>query len=224
MKASTSNTNGNASADEEVRPKTAVLVHPKVVNINNTVALEKQTTRVDPSPSRTSNSPASSSATPTAGQQPNKGSSRNSGKEKADNSPPKMKPPPGPRFVLCYICGRKFGEASVTIHEPQCLEKWKIENSKLPKGLRRPIPKKPEAMNITSGGKYDMDAMNEAAWKSAQAQLIPCENCGRTFAPDRLPVHQKACRPKGAAASKSAESGPGMAINHLGINLSSCML
>jgi hypothetical protein len=25
------------------------------------------------------------------------------------------------------------------------------------------------------------------------AQLIPCENCGRKFAPDRLPIHLKSC-------------------------------
>lgn len=49
----------------------------------------------------------------------------------------------GPRTVVCYICGREFGSKSIPIHEPQCLEKWKIENSKLPKGQRRPLPKKP---------------------------------------------------------------------------------
>lgn len=38
--------------------------------------------------------------------------------------------------------------------------------------------------------------MNEAAWEASKAQLVPCSNCGRTFAPDRLPVHQRACKPK----------------------------
>ena len=38
--------------------------------------------------------------------------------------------------------------------------------------------------------------MNEAAYESAKAQLLKCENCGRTFAPDRLPVHQRSCKPK----------------------------
>ncbi|KAJ8304863.1 hypothetical protein KUTeg_018446 [Tegillarca granosa] len=117
------------------------------------------------------------------------------------NASPTRKEPAMPQFVLCYICGRKFGSASISIHEPQCLEKWKIENAQLPKEQRRPIPKKPEVMKITAGGKYDVDAMNEAAWQSAQSQLIPCENCGRTFAPDRLPVHQRSCKPKGSAAN-----------------------
>jgi hypothetical protein len=39
--------------------------------------------------------------------------------------------------------------------------------------------------------------MNEVAYENAKAQLIPCPNCGRTFAPDRLDVHLKACKPKG---------------------------
>ena len=105
--------------------------------------------------------------------------------------------PRGPVYVRCYICSEKFGTKSIGIHEPQCLEKWKIQNDRLPKWQRQPQPKKPQAMKpITGSGKYDIDAMNEAAWRSAQDQLIPCQNCGRTFAPERLPVHQRACRPK----------------------------
>ena len=83
------------------------------------------------------------------------------------------------------------------IHEPQCLEKWKIENSKLPKEHRRPIPKKPEILQ--AGGKYDAAAANEAAWQASQANLAPCPNCGRTFNPDRLQVHLRACKPKGGS-------------------------
>jgi len=61
----------------------------------------------------------------------------------ATNNGEKSPPPKGgPRTVVCYICGREFGSKSLPIHEPQCLEKWKIENSKLPKERRRPLPKK----------------------------------------------------------------------------------
>lgn len=45
-------------------------------------------------------------------------------------------------------------------------------------------------------GSYDMEEFNKAAYESAQALLIPCDNCGRTFLPDRLTVHQRSCRPK----------------------------
>ena len=48
------------------------------------------------------------------------------------------------------------------------------------------------------------EEMNEAAWQNAKAQLVPCPNCARRFDPERLPVHQRSCKPKGGA---SAESG-----------------
>ncbi|XP_012666944.1 zinc finger protein 474 [Otolemur garnettii] len=107
--------------------------------------------------------------------------------------PPEI-PPRRPRFRVCYICGREFGSQSLAIHEPQCLEKWRIENSRLPKHLRRPEPSKPQAVG---GGPWGLQAANQAAFQSAQAQLLPCESCGRTFLPDRLLVHQRSCRPRG---------------------------
>ncbi|XP_044119620.1 zinc finger protein 474-like [Neovison vison] len=108
-------------------------------------------------------------------------------------SPPVI-PSRRPGFRVCYICGREFGSQSIAIHEPQCLEKWRIENSKLPKNLRRPEPSKPQPLG--GSGSYDLQAVNEAAFQSSQAQLLPCEYCGRTFLPDRLPVHQRSCKPK----------------------------
>ncbi|XP_078069999.1 zinc finger protein 474-like [Mustelus asterias] len=101
-----------------------------------------------------------------------------------------------PQTVVCYLCGREYGTTSISIHEPQCLKKWHIENEKLPRHLRRHEPKKPEVMSITGKGAYNIDAINEAAWKSSQAQLVPCNNCGRTFLADRLIVHQRSCKPK----------------------------
>jgi len=95
--------------------------------------------------------------------------------------------------VFCYICGRQFGTKSIDIHEPQCLRKWEAENNKLPKAQRRPLPVKPEVQ--MKGGKIDVEAMNEAAWEASQAAQVKCDNCGRTFNPDRLAVHQRSCRP-----------------------------
>lgn len=102
---------------------------------------------------------------------------------------------PKPVSVVCYICSREFGTKSISIHEPQCLEKWKVENSQLPKNLRRPMPKKPEPLAAGGSKSYKLDDYNDMAYKSAQGNLIPCENCGRTFLPDRLQVHQRSCRP-----------------------------
>ncbi|KAK2497809.1 hypothetical protein MC885_020360 [Smutsia gigantea] len=110
-----------------------------------------------------------------------------------------------PGFPVCYICGREFGSRSLVIHEPQCLEKWRIENSKLPKHLRRPEPCK--AQPLGGSGAHSLQAANETPLQSSQAQLLPCEFCGRTFLPDRLLVHQRSCKPKGKRLSSDDLTG-----------------
>ena len=104
--------------------------------------------------------------------------------------------PGKPRTVVCYICGREFGTQSLGIHETQCIKKWHIENNKLPKHQRRPAPQKPQGLPALGGGGktgQSLEAWNDAAYKSAQGQLLPCGNCGRTFNTDRLEVHQRSC-------------------------------
>lgn len=120
---------------------------------------------------------------------------------------PPVIPSRRPGFRICYICGREFGSQSLAIHEPQCLEKWRIENSKLPKNQRRPEPSKPQPL-IGGSGSYTLQALNEAAFQSSQAQLLPCEFCGRIFLPDRLLVHQRSCKPKGSGPREPNNNNP----------------
>ncbi|GJQ80799.1 putative cactus-binding C-terminus of cactin protein [Trypoxylus dichotomus] len=95
----------------------------------------------------------------------------------------------GPRTLTCYICGREFGTMSLPLHEPKCMEKWDRENASLPPHLRRKRPSKPDHA-------LTKDEWNVYAWESSQATLVPCQNCGRTFYPDRLVVHQRSCKRK----------------------------
>lgn len=202
------------------RPKTVRISTPKVVDVNSAVDLDEQSTRnsntqksqLQGSKLKTKKDFNNSSTPSPASARSSSGSGTGIVREgtftSPNKTPQKSNPPPkAPAFVLCYICGRKFGTKSVSIHEPQCLEKWKIENSRLPKGQRRPPPKKPEI--LSSGGAYDVDAMNEAAWQSAQSQLIPCDRCGRTFNPERLSVHQRSCKATGGGGK--ATGGGAMA-------------
>ncbi|GLV43427.1 hypothetical protein CBL_03969 [Carabus blaptoides fortunei] len=103
------------------------------------------------------------------------------------NTRPKS-PQRGPRTVICYICGREFGTASLPLHEPKCLQKWERENSQLPRHLQRKVPVKPEQAMTP-------EQWNKFAWEASQAALARCENCGRTFLPDRLIVHKRSCKP-----------------------------
>ena len=38
--------------------------------------------------------------------------------------------------------------------------------------------------------------------ESAQSQLVPCSKCGRTFATDRVDVHERSCKATGGGGSK----------------------
>lgn len=72
------------------------------------------------------------------------------GQEKSPTPPQHHTPsPPRRRMAVCYMCGREFGSASIRIHEPQCLKKWKVENEKLPAEQRRPEPLKPKIIYST---------------------------------------------------------------------------
>jgi len=99
----------------------------------------------------------------TATRNDNEASPRNYDWAYADNSnensdargrgQPNAKPERVPKFVFCYICGRQFTDASLPIHEPQCLRKWEVQNSKLPLSERRPLPKKPEHLTGAAASK-----------------------------------------------------------------------
>jgi hypothetical protein len=119
---------------------------------------------------------------------------------------PSPKLPVKPRTVVCYICGREFGTKSISIHEPQCLKKWELENNQLPKHMKRPYPVKPQILpSLGDDGGMDLERRNQLAFESSKSQLLPCPNCGRTFLPERLEVHLRSCRP--SSKSMTINSG-----------------
>ena len=124
------------------------------------------------------------------------GSGRQGSSPSGDYGRRSPQPPRKPKTVVCFICGREFGTKSISIHEPQCMKKWELENSRLPKHLRRPPPVKPNILPSLSGHNgSDLERMNQLAFESSQKQLVACRNCGRTFLPDRLEIHMRSCKP-----------------------------
>ena len=53
--------------------------------------------------------------------------------------------------IVCYICGRQYGSASIEIHQKQCKKLWIQQEMKKPKSERRPLPKAPD-MSGAGGG------------------------------------------------------------------------
>eukprot|EP00928_Gymnodinium_smaydae_P036295 TRINITY_DN25389_c0_g2_i6.p1 TRINITY_DN25389_c0_g2~~TRINITY_DN25389_c0_g2_i6.p1 ORF type:complete len:446 (-),score=46.53 TRINITY_DN25389_c0_g2_i6:557-1894(-) len=108
-----------------------------------------------------------------------------------------------PRTVVCHICGREFGTASIDIHIPQCAKKWEQAEAQKPSGQRRPLPQRPD---VTVSG--DLEQYNKAAQEKFNDEgMMACQNCGRTFLPDRLEVHLRSCKPK-APPGKAPPAAP----------------
>jgi len=132
---------------------------------------------------------------------------RNLRDQEASQAMPAQTPPiqavPRPRTVVCHICGREFGSASIDIHVPQCQQKWEATEAAKPSKERRPVPEKPDLDPSLS--REEMNAEVARHWNDEV--LEPCPTCGRTFLPDRLQVHLRSCGPKGATfpCAKSTE-------------------
>ena len=126
-----------------------------------------------------------------------------------------MKTTQRPMMLMCPLCGREFGSMSLDIHIKSCKKKFDNEQIDMPKNLQRNSDaildkynqqkiyaaeqKKKEANEpgIKKGNAYNIQEMNDQAYDIySKDALVPCENCGRTFLPDRLLVHLKSCKGK----------------------------
>eukprot|EP00755_Sulcionema_specki_P011029 Sspe_Gene.48065::Locus_24769_Transcript_1_1_Confidence_1.000_Length_1693::g.48065::m.48065 len=112
--------------------------------------------------------------------------------------------PRRPNFLVCYLCGQMFGKASLPIHQPQCYMKKLVEWERSEPEVRGPKPLHPEEAAarapppVATGGKMgasEIDAFNDAQFQHFNDNMVSCENCGRTFFPDRLVVHKRSCHP-----------------------------
>jgi uncharacterized Zn-finger protein len=133
--------------------------------------------------------------------------------QKAQESEPvHMKMTQRPRMLICPLCGREFGSLSLDIHIKTCRNKFDLEQENMPRNLRRSadvilnkyytnLNKKEEHINKSNGGGaksgYQIEQLNNDAYEIfTKEALVPCENCGRTFLPDRLLVHMRSCKVK----------------------------
>ena len=86
--------------------------------------------------------------------------------------------------LLCHLCGKQFGSASLEIHQRTCRLRFEREHG-------RAAPEAP------AGGD------NEAATHLFESEVMEaCPHCARTFLPGRLEVHLRSC--KGPATPRSS--------------------
>ena len=118
---------------------------------------------------------------------------------KKSKEPIRQKRAPGqkPVGLVCPLCGREFGTMSLKFHLKSCKQKFDLAQQSLPPNKRRNADKiiaNYEANQSRGMGGGNYDALNQQAFDQYNKDaLVECEFCGRTFLPDRLPVHQRVC-------------------------------
>ena len=111
---------------------------------------------------------------------------------------------PPPNFRPCQFCGQSFGSASLKIHMSRC----KSRPRDLPPGSQldatspRNPPPKPQQQPSPPWSATEAAPSGLGEYPAPGTRLFPCRHCGRTFAADRLPVHEMACR----GANKRSEA------------------
>ena len=74
-----------------------------------------------------------------------------------------------PKALICYICGREYGTASLEIHLKTCKKKFEQEQEKKPPSMRKPLPEPPKQFNEipvgAQGSASKMQAYNDAAFE-----------------------------------------------------------
>ena len=125
-----------------------------------------------------------------------------------------------PKTLICYICGREYGTSSLEIHLKSCKKKWEQEESKKPPKERRPLPEPPKNFDEIIVGAKSMTSnqleefRNEAFNEYNTKGLVKCDNCGRTFLPDRLEIHLRSCNKAHAKTLAMAGSSSFPEIKH----------
>ena len=89
--------------------------------------------------------------------------------------------------LLCHLCGKQFGSASLEIHQRKCRLRFEREHG-------RAAPEAPAGGDSAAAQFYESEVMEA------------CPHCARTFQPGRLEVHLRSCG-KGKPPLQEAETG-----------------
>ena len=95
----------------------------------------------------------------------------------------------GMTLIPCENCARNIMKCQMEEHLKNCkpMESYVNKNKN----------EENEIKNNNNEAKYDIDSyIKEEEETLASMELIPCDKCGRKFAPDRLPVHERGCHGK----------------------------
>jgi hypothetical protein len=109
-----------------------------------------------------------------------------------------------PEAVSCYICHKGYGVNSLKFHIKACRKRFNDSELKKPVFDRKPIPEPPKDFQdllkkLNSGEEITSEDLSKYKEKEGVQEetlgkeLLRCDNCNRTFYPDRLSKHFKIC-------------------------------
>ena len=58
-----------------------------------------------------------------------------------------------PRGIICFICGKEYGTASIEIHLKTCKKKFELQELEKPASIRRPVPEAPPEFEMIKTNK-----------------------------------------------------------------------
>ncbi|CAD8047844.1 unnamed protein product [Paramecium primaurelia] len=108
-----------------------------------------------------------------------------------------------PKSLLCTICGREFGTASLEIHQKTCIKKYQNDLMNMDPGHRQQMPTTQEILQkLDQEKQFRTQVGTKVGQKSQQVlyeqpqqviALVGCRKCGRRFNPDRIRKHESVC-------------------------------
>lgn len=105
-----------------------------------------------------------------------------------------------PKALICCVCGQRFGTASLKIHYPECIKKFKNEEfRKHKKEADRKQPPEYSQEDVASLFKTEWtddeaESFNARATENYRSHgMAECDNCGRKFFFEQIEKHRKNC-------------------------------
>ena len=110
-------------------------------------------------------------------------------------------------LVKCEGCGEAFLPHLLPKHQRSCAAVRPVK--KAVKFVERPLPPPQDPLSSDTPDApvpVEREHASVAYADNGSNSFVACERCGRTFFPDRLPVHQRACQGSKAAKAASSEA------------------
>uniref|UniRef100_A0A914VDD0 Zinc finger protein 474 n=1 Tax=Plectus sambesii TaxID=2011161 RepID=A0A914VDD0_9BILA len=102
-------------------------------------------------------------------------------------------PARGPQTRVCFVCGQRFSERSLEIHEKKCIQLWQLQKKALPNTVKCTQPQKLRIPSVD--GTKDVGRIDAVAHSSSsQAQRAECTKCRTNLALGEAKQHVENCR------------------------------